>query len=204
MRRLLILIIGFLLLLVLSSYAGWTPPVRISDQGVSYGPEIAAGESALHVVYWTGGAFTSSFYQRSGDSGETWSEPLLLPDTMVTFNNVVPIIRLEDNRITIIWRSNIRGTDHLNFGLRLSTDEGSNWNDTEYILPEGQESLQKHAFSVSNSVLYFIYTRIDQGEIAFDFTKSTNWGGAGRNRQKSSEPKRLDSSTWWLERIPSI
>ena len=38
-----------------SSYAGWTPPVRISDEALAHSPRIVANGDILHVAYWRGG-----------------------------------------------------------------------------------------------------------------------------------------------------
>jgi hypothetical protein len=54
-------------LVPISSYAGWTPPARISDEGASYGPRIAAKADTVHVVYWT--SENRSFYLRSEEGG---------------------------------------------------------------------------------------------------------------------------------------
>jgi hypothetical protein len=40
-----------------SAHAGWTPPVRISDEAPSYSPRIAAAGEKLHVVYSRGGVY---------------------------------------------------------------------------------------------------------------------------------------------------
>ena len=96
-------------LLVSAAHAGWTPPVRISDEGSSFAPRIAANGDTLHVVYWRGGAFTSSYYVHSDDNGGAWSEPFHLPDTTHTSENVVPIIQLEGSKIAVVWRGDIRG-----------------------------------------------------------------------------------------------
>ena len=163
-------------LLPSSSPAGWTPPVRISDEEYSFGPRIAAKGDTLHVVYWRGGVFTSSYYVRSDDGGSTWGEPFHLPDTTYTSNNVMPIILFEDDKIAVIWRGDIRGGGtELNYGYRLSTDGGLTWDDIEYVLADDQDMVQKHAFCISNSKLFFIYSYWDQ-EIIVEFTKSSDWG----------------------------
>ena len=159
-----------------NTHAGWTPAARISDQGTSLGPRMAAKGDTRHVVYWRGGAFTSSYYLRSLNGGESWSQPFHLADTTYTSNNVMPVIHLENNRVAAIWRGDIRGTgSDLNYGFRLSTNTGSTWNQIEYILPNDREMLQKHTFYISDSKLFFIYSYWDQ-EIIVELKKSTNWG----------------------------
>ena len=176
MRKSLILI--FLITSLASpAYAGWTPEARISGEALAYDPKIVATESTLHVVYWRGGAFTSCYYLRLSDSGDSWSEPFHLADTTYTSNNVAPVIRSEDNNIAAIWRGSLREGGHLwNYGFRLSTDEGATWNEIAYVLPTDNFTLQKHTYFISSSTLFLIYSRIAQQEIVVEFTKSTDWG----------------------------
>ena len=52
-----------------SAHAGWTPPVRISDESPSYGPRIVANGDIVHVAYWRGGIYLhllSAFGRRWG------------------------------------------------------------------------------------------------------------------------------------------
>ena len=63
----------------------------------------------------------------------------------------------------------------MNFSLRRSTDCGQSWSDISYILPSNYYQLQKHAFSISDSIIYFIYSHWDEG-IIFEFMKSSDWG----------------------------
>jgi hypothetical protein len=170
-------IILSLLLLAVSAHAGWTPPVRISDEAYSFRPRIVADGDTLHVVYWRGGAFTSSYYLRSVDGGESWNQPFHLADTTYSSNNVSPIIRIENNRVIIIWRGSIRnGGNRWNYGFRLSTNTGSTWGEISYILPTDLYILQKHTFSICESEIFLIFTHTDQPERAVEFMKSTNWG----------------------------
>ncbi len=37
------------------AYAGWTPPVRISDEALAHDPRMVTNVDTLHVVYWRGG-----------------------------------------------------------------------------------------------------------------------------------------------------
>jgi hypothetical protein len=91
-----------------SAHGGWTPPLRISDEATAYNPRIVAIGDTIHVVYWRG-AFTSTYYLRSEDGGNSWSEPFHLPDTTYTSNNVMPILRSEESNIAVIWRGTLRG-----------------------------------------------------------------------------------------------
>lgn len=168
--------------LVIPALAGWTPAVRISEQATSYGPKIAANGDALHVVYWKGGEFISCYYLRSEDGGGIWSAPFHLADTNHTSNNVLPIVMSTGDTITIIWRGNIRGggTD-MNFGLRLSTNNGSSWNNIEYVLAEDRQDLQEHTYTISNSTLFFLFSEISGQEIVVQFTKGMNYGETWTN-----------------------
>ncbi len=166
------------MLLASVSYARWTPPVRISDEGYSLGPRIAANGETLHVVYWANPTGTNRvFYLRSSDGGGAWNQAFVLPDITVMFNCVSPLVRIEGNSIVSVWRGNIiGGGGDMNFGFRLSADGGRYWNDVNYLIANNQESLQKHAFSVSNSHVFLVYSRIEEGDLIIEFTKSSDWG----------------------------
>jgi hypothetical protein len=44
------LLIGWLVLFASVSYAGWTPPVRISDEATAYSPRIVGRDMRSHII----------------------------------------------------------------------------------------------------------------------------------------------------------
>jgi hypothetical protein len=156
------------------AYAGWTPPVRISDEATAYNPRIVANGDTLHVAYWKGGLYTATYYLRSENQGVDWNVPFLLADTVNTSNSVSPVIRGSGDSITVIWKYTA-GPSRWNFGLRQSNDGGETWSEVVAILPTDNFELQKHSFCIWNGMTFFIYSRWSQG-ITVEFMKSTDWG----------------------------
>jgi len=167
-----------------SAFAGWTPAERISDETTAYSPRIVAKGDTLHVAYWMWVYYNESYYLRSIDGGYTWTEPYLLADTSLTSSNVVPIIKVKNNNVFIVWSNYFRGGGGRNITFRKSTNSGQNWQSPVYILPSNNLELQKHAMCISDSDIYVVFSHNDNG-LHFEFTKSTNWG------QTWSEPEEI-------------
>ena len=168
------LIISWLVLTASVSYAGWTPPVRISDEGASYGPRIAANGDTLHVVYWIWTGHAECYYLRSIDKGVSWASPFYLSDPLISSGEDSPGIHAKGDTIMAIWYQDITGSG-VNLGFRKSLDGGEGWSDVSLVLPTDSYMLQKHTFCISDSKIFLIYSRWAQ-EIIVEFTKSTNWG----------------------------
>ena len=176
MKRLILL---FVILLTVNGYAGWTQAGRISDEITVFDPRIITNGDTLHVVYWMWDGGSQSYYIKSTNNGNDWKDPFLMPDTSYTHNNVTPKVNSIGNMVIALWRSNIRGGPWMNFSIRRSTNCGQSWDDISYILPSNYYQLQKHAFSISDSIIYFIYSHSDNG-IIFEFMKSSDRGGLKR------------------------
>lgn len=108
--------------LPISAHAGWTPAVRISEEGTSFGPRVAADGDTVHVVYWT--AEDRPYYLRSTDNGDNWQEPFCLMDTDTSATGVSPVIRSVRGSIFVVWYDRFRNSDRVNWGFRQSTNGG--------------------------------------------------------------------------------
>jgi hypothetical protein len=181
------MILLFVILLNVDAWAGWTPAVRISDELTAYEPRIICTGDTIHIAYWGGYPFESSYYLRSTDAGNTWEEPFLLADTNHLANSIIPVIRNQGWNIVVIWKY-WPGTSLNNYALRRSSDGGENWMETIDILPSSWIQLEEHSFCISDSVIYLVYSHWDE-EIIFEFMKSTDWG---ENWTESSEIFRAD------------
>ena len=170
------LLISWFVLLVSVSYAGWTPPVRINDEGVSFAPRIAANGDTLHVVYWISIGHAQSYYLRSINGGGDWENPFRLGDPSVSEGEVSPLIRIKGDTLTSIWKQSMPGGGQYNYGFRRSTNRGEGWGEVTYIRSANSYELQKHTFAIGESDLFLIFSYIAQQELAVKFTKSTNWG----------------------------
>ena len=163
-------------LLAAHAHAGWTPPVRISDEGYSLGPGIAANGNTLHVVYWTWSGTARSYYLRSQDGGIVWEAPYRLGDPLIQGSDSSPIIRNRGDTVLTIWLQNMPGGGQYNLGFRRSTNGGEGWEEVTYILSSNTYELQKHVFSIGESDLFLIFSHLAQQEIAVKFNKSTDLG----------------------------
>lgn len=122
------LYIGFAIaLLPIYAHAGWTPPVRISDEAPSYAPRITANGDMVHVVYWTWSGTDRSYYLRSLDGGDLWEEPFRLGDSLIAGSEDSPVLRSVGDTIAAIWHQNLPGGGHYNLGFRSSANGGDTW-----------------------------------------------------------------------------
>jgi hypothetical protein len=157
----------------LFAQGGWTPEVRIASHNDTYDEQIIAKGDSLHVVYW-GDSF-ESFYISSSDNGDSWSQPLLLGDSLVSDNSTGPsILSIGDTLITIwscIMLSNLKG----NIGFRKSTDNGISWNGQTYILSRNIDSFGHTVFCNNGSNIFVIFNYYED-TLRFAFTASTNLG----------------------------
>ncbi len=155
------------------AYAGWTPPVRISDEGYSLGPRIAANGDTLHVVYWT--SQNRSFYVRSEDGGDNWGSPLDIAFGDDSSSTTSPLVLAAGETITVAWRHSFGFANRVNWGIRISTDGGAMWGEILFVLPTHNYELRKYSACSSAGVLYLIYSRWSDG-LVFEFTRSVDWG----------------------------
>jgi len=169
------IILSVLLLTVSSAHAGWTPPVRISDEAPSYEPRIVIERDNIHVVYWIWVGHSQSYYVRSTDAGNVWESPFHLGDTLISQGEDSPLIGNWGDTVVTIWQQNLPGGSQHNLGYRISTDAGGNWGPCIYILPTNNFEVQEHTFDITDQGVFLIYSYWDQ-EMIVNLIKSTNWG----------------------------
>jgi hypothetical protein len=157
------------------SYAGWTPPVRISDEATAYSPRIEANGDTLHVAYWIWTGHAECYYIKSIDNGVSWTSPFYLSDSLISSGEDSPVIHTKGDTIVAIWYQDITGGGGVNLGFRKSINAGEGWSDFSYILPSDNYALRKHTFCLSSSDILVVYSR-RAGDLIFEFTKSTDWG----------------------------
>ncbi len=167
------LIVLWFMMLASVSYAGWTPPVRISDEGTSFGPRIVANGDTLHVVYWT--SQNRSFYLRTEEGGDNWAGPFDIAFDDDSSSTLSPLVLAAGDTVVVAWRHSFGFANRVNWGIRISTDGGAMWGEILFVLPTHNYELRKYSACSSAGVLYLIYSRWSQG-LLFEFTKSTDWG----------------------------
>lgn len=127
-----------MVLAVSSAYAQWTEPVRISEPGGGYDPDIMAQGDTLHVVYNNNNGGWKIDYLRSTDGGNTWSEHAVLSDTVNTTQTHYPHILRNGNSLMVVWQCYYwQGYYHYNIGFRISNNNGLTWEAADYIINPG-------------------------------------------------------------------
>jgi hypothetical protein len=131
--------IGLILVLAVSSaFAQWTEPVRIGIPGGGYYPQILAQGDTLHAVYSNNNQGWKIAYVRSTDGGDTWSEHVILSDTVNTTQTHYPQIIRNGNSLFALWRCYFwQGFYHYNIGFRISSNNGQSWQAPEYVINPG-------------------------------------------------------------------
>jgi hypothetical protein len=129
------LLLIIFLLLYLPSFAGWSFPVRISEPGTGYYPQIISQGDTLHAIYQNERQYSKICYVRSVDGGATWSQPLELFDRINTSSPWFPQIISYGGGLMALWQVYVRdGNDHNNIACRISSDDGNTWSPPEYVL----------------------------------------------------------------------
>ena len=100
----------------------WEPEVNLTQDTIyNLYPWIECQDNYVHVVWAE--LDNGVYYQRSTDSGTTWSEPFRLhTDTTVIIH---PKLALGGENVYCIWGAGYSGAWHLRF--RRSTDSGETW-----------------------------------------------------------------------------
>ena len=174
------------LILYALSFAGWSEPVRISEPGGCVYPQILAQGDTLHVVYTNASGGYYAGYVRSTDAGDTWSEPVILCDTIETeLAEFVRIIPFEEV-IIVIWRNiAAHGNYRFNLGYAISYDNGETWENPRLIISENWDHMLYYAATGSDSVISIIFSRSVSPDLVFYNVRSTDFG------ESWSEPTEL-------------
>lgn len=156
----------FLLLAILTScvpaFAGWTPPVRISEAGwqntVYNTTLIAISDSVLHVVEDKEAPDDSIRYQRSTDWGNNWLPSMVLPQRSITSGSWGPSLVARDSLIFVSWsNSDNVGPYYGNIAFRKSDNLGQSWSPSLKILAPDIENIPLQTMGQIDSFIYIIY-----------------------------------------------
>jgi hypothetical protein len=130
MRKILIILI----VLWSTSYAEWTEPVRISEPGGCWYPQIVAQGDTLYVVYTNSRGGDKISYVRSPDGGLTWSDHTVLSDTIDTDDAFFPRIMVFTSDVVVLWKNTFsEGVMDRNIGYSISHNNGLTWIGPDYI-----------------------------------------------------------------------
>jgi len=157
--------------------AQWTEPVRISEPGECWYPQILAHGDTLHVVYEneTGGWKIS--YVRSTDGGQTWSPHQVLSDTINTTQTLLPRIMKNGNSILALWITYFPQQVYwYDIGYRLSGDNGITWGPFEYVLDPNWPGSFYMTASGADSLINIITSGYSGGSTIYKNIISTDFG----------------------------
>jgi hypothetical protein len=157
--------------------AQWTEPVRISEPGECWYPQILAHGDTLHVAYSndTGGWKIS--YVRSTDGGQTWSPYQVLSDTVNTTQTVLPRIMNNGNSILVLWITYFPDQVYwYDIGYRVSNDNGISWGPYEYVLDPNWPGSFYMSASGSDSLINIITSGRSGDSTIYKNIRSTDFG----------------------------
>ncbi|MCP4584097.1 MAG: T9SS type A sorting domain-containing protein [candidate division Zixibacteria bacterium] len=168
------------------AFAGWSEPVRISEPGGCWYPQIATQGDTIHVVYTNTYGGDKISYIRSIDEGETWSEHIVLSDTTNTDVTSYPRIINHGSNIIILWKNIfIDGVLNVNIGYSVSQDGGFTWDGPDYVFSYNVEHIYHQAAANSGQTINVVYSDYSVEDPIFRHVRSTNFG------QSWSDPETL-------------
>jgi len=156
----------------------WSPPVRISEPGDCWDPQILAIGDTLHVVYEnTGAGYDKIGYVRSIDGGHTWSVPVQLTERRGA--TVFPRIMGNGSQLMVVWEQVFNsGYDRYNVGYAISGDGGASWDSAEYIFDQNWVGMQNMAAAgIGSYVEVIVGTQVGYDFIFYD-QYSTDFGAS--------------------------
>jgi hypothetical protein len=180
------LILLFVILLNVDAWAGWTPPLQLSEDAVFYSPKIIANGNILHVVENMAFPEISINYQCSLDGGNSWSPAYLLPDSEVTTGCGLPSMVMKENRIYVSWVNfESGGSYRQNVGFAVSTNAGITWAPGRKVLIRNRDYIAAQTLGIMGDVVYIIFVHGTQQGYYFYIVDSYDYG------QTWSEPREM-------------
>ena len=117
------------------AFAGWSPPVRISERGIFDGIDGGIYSGKVYFVLDMTQPSDWIWYQESTDFGQTWSNPMVLPDTYQTIASNRASIARYGNWLFTAWHNvDNQGPDQYNIAFRRSSNLGNTWNSPAKVL----------------------------------------------------------------------
>jgi hypothetical protein len=186
MMRKFFLSIALLLVLATAANAGWSEPVRISEPGGGYNPQIIAQGDTLHVIYTLTSAREGVFYLRSSNRGQTWGEQKILSDTINTGPAWYPRIMVNGNRILALWEIYIaHPVYHYNIAYSISNNDGLTWSTPQYVLSTNRQWGFPMAASAAGSIVNIVAECSVVNDTVYNSNiRSTNFGQSWSSPQE--------------------
>ncbi len=161
-----------------SAHAGWSEPVRISEPGGGYYPQIIAQGDTLHVIYENSRNYDKVDYLRSSDGGLTWAQRIEISDRANTSAHWNPLIVRNGIRLMAIWHTYVnQGVYHENIAYSISNNNGLAWSSPGYILDNNLQWGFTFAASASGPAVNIMAECSMINDTAyFSNIRSTNFG----------------------------
>ena len=157
--------------------AQWSTPVRISEAGDCWYPQIQAQGDTLHVVYSNERGGWKISYVRSSDAGQTWSAYQVLSDTLNTTNTQFPRIIAHNQRLMAVWTVNfLQGVCRYNISYSISDNNGASWLVPRYVLNPNWPLPVPMVASGADSVVNLMMSTWTGDSTGFFNIRSTNFG----------------------------
>ena len=158
-------------------HADWTEPVRISEPGRCWYPQMAVQGDTIHVVYTNVAGGDKISYVRSTDAGDTWSEHVVLSDTITSYDAYYPRIIVGNIGIVVLWYNLfIEGIRNTNIGYSISHDGGLTWDGPDYVFNPNIEHIYHLAAAGSGQTINIIYSDYSVEDPIFNHVRSSNFG----------------------------
>lgn len=159
------------------AHAQWTEPVRISEPGVCWYPDIIAQGDTIHVVYTNIQGGDKISYVRSTDTGETWSTYRVLSDTINDAGTFDPRVLIDGDKLMVVWNVHLsQGVNRENIGYRISSDNGNTWSFESYIFDQNWWRPVPMVASSSDSVANIIMGTWLGDSVVYFNIRSTDFG----------------------------
>ena len=153
----------------------WGTDTRLTNaSGASAAPSISLSGSAVHVTWHdTRDGNYEIYYKHSTDGGANWGADTRLTNASGASTN--PSLSVVDSNLHIVWYDTRSGNEKIYY--KHSTDGGVTWGaDTQLSTNSGYSYALNPSISVSNSIVYVVWSDTRDGNPEIYYKRSTNGG----------------------------
>jgi hypothetical protein len=167
----------------------WSTPVRISEYGGYYFPDIIAVGDNLYVVYINESVGNDVYFVKSTDKGLTWANPISL-----SANNQwrkLPQIMYWNGNLLAIWHEN----QNVNFKYCISTDNGETWPEAQNVINSNWHGTYEFAASNAGPIVNLSLCDDQPSDSCFVYNvRSTDFGQSWSLPRRIYHPFRITNS----------
>ena len=183
MRRLLVIFIllSSPILAPLIARADWSTPIRISELGGGYYPQIISQGDTLHILYENTYGYDKICYLRSTDGGDNWIDHTVLSENNGAVN--IPHILRWGNNLMALWRIYFNtGVYRLNIQYSISTNDGHTWSVPQRVFDVNWELINFYSASSFDSLVNIILYTDWSPDTTFYSIRSLDFGQSWSDR----------------------